>query len=368
MERLALQGTVSLSLTEIQGSQLPTSVGHSVLPQLLRIYATCSGQVRIIVLYLLRRDALAQWRTHFASPAISSEFSHDFFISISRRFTSLTYLHDSGHFDAPFSYSELVAALLKCHESVPGADLLPFSVFKVHFPWWRHVLLSFSNLILQWAVVPSSWKSSTVVPLFKRDGYPAPHDSYRPISLASCAFKVFEHLIYARIAPHIFAQLDACQGGFPWGADVITYSLLDTLRLRQHTHTFVAFIDIKKAFDSSWVEATMVRLYDVGISGRMWHLIANFLCGTLSQVRTGASRPWVDSGIAQGRVLSPFLFNVLIDTLAAPIRSVVPGVRLVPSDPYRHTCQLHADDVVLLSESQFDLQEGLNACHAWSIR
>ena len=131
---------------------------------------------------------------------------------------------------------------------------------------------------------------------------------------------------------YIFAQLDECQGGFRWGADVMTYSLLDTLRLRQHTHTFVVFVDIKKAFDSSWVEATMVRLCDVGISGRMWHLIANFLCGTLSQVRIGdpASQPWVDAGIAQDRVLSPSLFNVLVDTLAASI--VVPGVRLVPSD------------------------------------
>ena len=59
---------------------------------------------------------------------------------------------------------------------------------------------------------------------------------------------------------------------------------------------------------------------------------------------------------------------MLVDTLAASIRSVVPGVRLVPSDAYRHTCQFYADDVVLLSESQIDLQAGLDACHAWGIR
>ena len=73
-------------------------------------------------------------------------------------------------------------------------------------------------------------------------------DSYRPISLASCAFKLFEHLIYARIASHIFPQLDPSQGGFRWGADAMAFSLVDTLRLRRHEHTFVAFIDIKKAF------------------------------------------------------------------------------------------------------------------------
>ena len=57
-----------------------------------------------------------------------------------------------------------------------------------------------------------------------------------------------------------------------------------------------------------------------------------------------------------------------LSTPLPSIRSVVPGVRLVPSDDYRHTCQLYADDVVLLSESQIDLQAGLNACHAWRIR
>ena len=168
----------------------------------------------------------------------SPEFSDDFFASISRRFTTLFCLQDHGRFDAPFSYTELVAALSKCHESAPGAVGLPYSVFKVHFPWWRRMLLSFFNLVLQWAVVPSAWTSSVVVPLLKRDGDFCSHDSYRPISLASCAFKVFEHLVHARIAPHIFCQLVECQGGFRWGTDVMAYSLLDSPRLRRHVHTF----------------------------------------------------------------------------------------------------------------------------------
>ena len=149
-------------------------------------------------------DAGTHWRAHFASsPTANCVFSDDFFQSLSLRFAALTSSHESGRFDAPFSYNELVAALSKCHESSPGADGLPYSAFKVSFPWWRHLLLSFFNLILRFAVVPSAWKSSLVVPLLKRDGDPAFFDSYRPISLASCAFKVFEHLVHARIAPHI---------------------------------------------------------------------------------------------------------------------------------------------------------------------
>ena len=224
--------------------------------------------------------------------------------------------------------------------------------------------------MLRLSVVPSAWKSSLVVPVIKRDGDPTSLDSYRPISLASCAFKLFEHFIYARIAPNIFPQLDPSQGGFRWGADAMAFSLVDTLPLRRHEHTFVAFIDIKKAFDSCWVEATLVRLFDFGVTGSLWHLLANFLCGTLSQVRLGGSvsSPWVDSGIAQGRILSPLLFNLLIDSLAVTLRSAIPGVPLTTSDSFRHACQLYADDLVVLTASQTDLQLALDAVHAWVVR
>ena len=75
----------------------------------------------------------AQWRTHFASSTSSPGFSDDFFTSISRRFATLSRLQDHGRF-VPFSSNELVAALSMCHESAAGADGLPYSVFKVHFP------------------------------------------------------------------------------------------------------------------------------------------------------------------------------------------------------------------------------------------
>ena len=143
--------------------------------------------------------------------------------SSSFRFAAPTSSHESGRFDAPFPY-EFVAPLSKCHESASGADGFPYSAFKVSFPWWRHLLLSFI-FILRFAVVPSTWKSSLVVPLLKRDSDPAFFDSYRPISLASCAFKVFE---------------DVSKGGFRWGADTLVCSLVDSLRLRHQVHIFVA--------------------------------------------------------------------------------------------------------------------------------
>ena len=86
------------------------------------------------------------------------------------------------------------------------------------------------------------------------------------------------------------------------------------LHMLSATHTFVAFVDIFNVFDTSWVEATMVELFAMWVHGRMWALSAHFVHGTFSQVRSGSdlSETWQDSGIAQGKVLSPLLFNILV--------------------------------------------------------
>ena len=73
----------------------------------------------------------------------------------------------------------------------------------------------------------------------------------------------------------------------------------------------------------------------------------------------------MDTGIAQGRVLSPLLFNLLVNSLAAAIRRASPGVRLVPSSVLRLTDQLYADDLVVFGGSEADLQLALDAVTRW---
>ena len=88
------------------------------------------------------------------------------------------------------------------------------------------------------------------------------------------------------------------------------------------SHPFCAFVDIRKTLDTSEVEATLVRLCQAGVPGRMWRTMANFLCGTLSQVRIGSDlpHPWVDTGNAHGRVLSTMLSYLLFNSLLTAIR------------------------------------------------
>ena len=165
--------------------------------------------------------------------------------------------------------------------------------------------------------------------------------------------------MHSRTAPPISPQLDGSQGGFRWGADSLMGTLVSVLSSRSSSHTFVAFIDIKKAFDRSHVEGTVVRLSDAGVSG---------LQGTQSKVRTGASlsAPWDETGIAQERVLSPLLFNILVNGLAASVRQAARGVQFGSS--LRFTDQLFADDLVVTAECQHYLQVALDVVSAWCHR
>ena len=139
--------------------------------------------------------------------------------------------------------------------------------------------------------------------------------------------------------------------------------------MRASTHNFAAFVDIEKAFDTAWVEATLARLHDVGVQGLQGHLISNFLRLTVSQVRLvgDLSEPWPDSGIAQGRVLSPLLFNLLVDGLAVANHHALPGV-LLPGYVDLFTAQLCAEDLVIAAESPSDLQTALITISEWGFR
>ena len=52
----------------------------------------------------------------------------------------------------------------------------------------------------------------------------------------------------------------------------------------------------------------------------------------------------------------------------SPLCVLPSGVRLVDSDPFRHVCQLYADNLVILAESHSHFQHALDVVHAWGLR
>ena len=300
-------------------------------------------------------EARSCWRAHFSSPTGDSPLSDDFFHTLSLfalRLLPLCMLPSLTTNSLRHSPSATSLHQARTASHTHSSKSLPLvassSVFLLCASLWFRPLGS---------PVTSSRSSSAMVTLLLLT-LTAPFLSHPSLSK-------FSSTLFMLALPATFFHNSTLPRAVSTGVPTLwPFSLVDSSRLRRHMHTFVAFIDIKKAFDSCWVEATLVRLFDFRVTGRLWHLLATFLCGTLSQVRLGGSvsSPWVDSGIAQGRILSPLLFNLLIDSLAVHLRSAIPGVSLTTSDSFPHACQLHADDLVILTASQTDLQLALLGC------
>ena len=100
-------------------------------------------------------------------------------------------------------------------------------------------------------------------------------------------------------------------------------------------------IDLSKAFDKVNHHALFIKLMKRNIPVQLLHIVENLFTGSLTSIK------WFDSwsaeftiqfGVRQGSVLSPFLFAILVDDIAA-------------LDNF--TCKFHvvlyADDILLFT-------------------
>ena len=89
-------------------------------------------------------------------------------------------------------------------------------------------------------------------------------------------------------------------------------------RLKEGKVTYAFFLDVKKAYDTVWHDGLWLKLWEMGVMGKVWRVIkqmyelsrsAVFLEGEKSDTFS------LEQGVAQGCSLSPILFSVLINDL-----------------------------------------------------
>lgn len=106
-------------------------------------------------------------------------------------------------------------------------------------------------------------------------------------------------------------------------------------------------------------------MYNLGLCGRIMNAVKSLYndvsaCVLINGFKTG----WfsVNSGLRQGCVSSPLLFNIFINDLAITMTALDKGISV---DNEKVCILMYADDIVLLAENENDLQCMLNALYNW---
>ncbi|XP_050706238.1 uncharacterized protein LOC126991544 [Eriocheir sinensis] len=243
--------------------------------------------------------------------------------------------------DAPIELWELERAIPR-KDTATGVNRIPYSFLANAGPDMQAEVLALFNRSLELGALPASWKLATIVPIPKSgDGL-----QHRPISLLSCLGKCMERVLLPRLQwamgplhHHLFA--------FRRGRgtrDCISTLLSGVLERR----AVVVFIDLEKAFELASAPAMLSILAERGVRGRLLAWVGHYLEGRRAAVRfqghTSAIETF-ENGTPQGGVLSPVLFNLLVEKLTslptsgtARVLSYADDVALVVWGPNQVAC------------------------------
>jgi Reverse transcriptase (RNA-dependent DNA polymerase) len=221
--------------------------------------------------------------------------------------------------------------------------------------------------------VPKDWTKGLIFPLLK-GGDRRLTDNYRGIYLLSVVGKLYASILNQRL-------LEWCekrnkfgeeQGGFrPGRATSDQAFILSEMVRDRKTHnleTHIAFLDIRKAYDTVCHEGLWKRLLDIGVDGRMGRVIRNIYQVVESSVILGKElTDWfeVELGVRQGCTLSPLLFLIFVEGLSEKLRKSEIGIR-ARNINFNHL--LFADDLAICAESREELQKLLDLVYVYSVK
>ena len=208
-------------------------------------------------------------------------------------------------------------------------------------------------------------------PLFKK-GDPKDAYMYRIISLNDTLSKVYERMVMARLLPFIEEKISDQQHGFRKGRSTQGAGMLlaaatgmgkKPSESRNHGRTYVAFIDIRKAYPTVYRPALLYKLHKMGVTGHMYRAVEAMYHKVQNQIHmAGASSdPYtIETGLREGSVLSPVLYTVFINDLLNKLQETGEGVSIANDPQCRIAALGYADDLVLVSRTPQGLQRMLD--------
>ena len=265
----------------------------------------------------------------------------------------------------PIQVSEVQAAIQKLKSGkAPGTDCISAEMLKAESTDTSKILCKILQDIWNTEKTPEEWQTGLIVKLPKK-GSQNICENWRGITLLPLSSKIFCRIILERISRAVESKIRKEQAGFRKGKSCIDQ--IFTLRqIIEQNHEwngplYALFIDFEKAFDSIDRDSLWKILRWHGFPNKIISAIKIIYERFQCRVVCGnhITEPFeVHTGVKQGCVLSPLLFNLVIDWLMTQTTDKPRGIR------WTLTTSLEdldfADDITLLASSHKDMQEKLN--------
>ena len=218
------------------------------------------------------------------------------------------------------------------------------------------------NEIYDTGQIPVDMSRSIFIALPKKPGA-TDCELHRTISLMSHVTKLLLRIIMMRVRNKINPEIAEEQCGFVEGkgttnAIFILRTLIERA-LEIQKDVYLCFIDYTKAFDRVRHDEIIKELTKLKIDGKDLRIIKNMYWEQTAAMRVEgeiSAFQKIKRGVRQGCVLSPDLFSLYSEIIMRNIEGQ-PGIRV---GGHNINNLRYADDTVLISENEKDLQQLLN--------
>lgn len=160
-------------------------------------------------------------------------------------------------------------------------------------------------------------KTGVLTPVFKKKGSHIEAKNYRGITILPTITKILEAVLKDTIRPAVAAMQNNLQRGFTQNSSPMNGSLILEEAIRESRDRkqplYIAFLDVKAAFDVVSHESLLRKLFHIGLEGAEWSLVQSLHCDASSVIKwEGAISDnfQVLQGVRQGGILSTDLYKL----------------------------------------------------------
>ena len=260
---------------------------------------------------------------------------------------------------------------MKCNKA-PGWDGITAEHIKNGGYSLYCVIAWILNVVSVSEEIPAQFKKGLIVSIPKAKQNISLKSNHRGITLMPVFYKIYENIMIEREKSYFSDVIHELQGAGQNGCSCLHSSMVLQETIDYHrsrgANVWVAFLDIRKAFDTVWIPGMLYKLYETGMDKKTWRLIRNGYTGYMCAAYV-AGRPgeWFEQtrGVHQGAPISMKIYQVyineLIKELTMSLYSVYIGLTNV-------TAPTFADDLSMIAFHKIGMKSLLSIAHSYSVK